>query len=83
MSTIRVHIKKNGEEKVAEFPETSSRSFVEELMRSTYGVLLGTVSSFQDRTVIVNSFETGRDYFFRDFEIDELAGMTPILSYTN
>ena len=38
MSTFRVHIKKNGEEKVAEFPEASSLSFVEEKMRSTYGV---------------------------------------------
>lgn len=69
MSSIFVHINKNGEDKIAEFLDSDSIESVKKKMRSTYGVQNGTLSSFLDRTVIVRSFIAGTHYYFRDYDI--------------
>ena len=67
MSLVRVHIDKNGEEKIVKFPITCSVEFIENKMRSTYGVINGTLSSDPNDTVIVVSLDAGSDYYFREF----------------
>lgn len=67
--TLYVHITKNGADIAVEFPDDSSVDFVESKMRSTYGVLNGTVSSSPDRTAIVVGFVSGSHYYFRDYDI--------------
>lgn len=70
MSSIYVHIYKNGEEKIVEFLDTDSIDFVENKMRTGSQVTGGFLSSVQDRTVIVRSFIAGAHYCFRDYVIE-------------
>ncbi len=79
MSSIYVHINKNGEEKIAEFLDSDSIEFVENKMRGTHGVRNGTLSSFQDRTVIVRSFTAGANYYFRDYDIANNASQGELI----
>lgn len=66
--SVFIHIQKRGEEeKVVEFPSNATIEFVENKMRSTYGVSNGTLSSVADRIVVVMSLLPDSHYHFRDF----------------
>lgn len=70
-NNITIHILRNGESRQMEIllQEGDTVEWVESRVRSTFNVVGGTLSSRQDRIVVVRSLTAGGVYYFLEAQV--------------